>query len=226
MKKIKNLKQYQEVKSLFQLHFIINKKGVKSQEYLVLGSQPLTALKDRFYCLSDHILDGPSTKSSYFFIGNTFYNDFRDPNSFDYSKDIIDWVNLNNRYTHPNLGIFTSKSMADTLFRDLSIRMGAQYLYVHQGNCQHIITFSNLRLVSDQDNQDKTVYPIHIFQSKIKRKKCRICDINPAKFITYGDKLADENPYFYCDKCYRPFHYSYEGKLLYQDFEVYPYYHE
>lgn len=64
-------------------------KAIKSQEYFVLGSQPLTALRDRLYCLNDHILDGPSTKSSYFFIENTFYNDTRYPNAMDYSQCVI-----------------------------------------------------------------------------------------------------------------------------------------
>ncbi len=73
---------------IISVAFYHQEKGIKSQEYLVLGSQPLTALKERFYCLSDHILDGPSTKSSFFFIENTFYNDFRDPNALDYSRYI------------------------------------------------------------------------------------------------------------------------------------------
>jgi snRNA-activating protein complex subunit 3 len=76
------------------------------------------------------------------------------------------------------------------------------------------------------ENTNKNAYPLHIFQTKIKRKKCKICDIYPARFITYGDKLAEENPFYYCEKCYRPFHYNHEGKLLYSEFEVYQYYHE
>lgn len=83
----------------------------KIQEYLVLGSQctfslssktsffvgiepflcslihaALTVLRDKMYCLSDLMLDGPETKSGYFFIENVFYNDFRDENSLDYSE--------------------------------------------------------------------------------------------------------------------------------------------
>jgi snRNA-activating protein complex subunit 3 len=41
------------------------------------------------------------------------------------------------------------------------------------------------------------------------------------RFVTISDKLAPENPCFFCDQCYRPFHYSEEGALLYGDFEVY-----
>lgn len=166
---------------LISVAFYDNKKGGKSQEYLVLGSQSLTTLRDRFYCLSDHIVDGPNCKSSYFFIENTFYNDTRTPGTLNYSESIIDWVNDNQRYTQPNLGVFTNKTMEDTLFNQLSIRIGAQYLYCHQGNCEHLVVFTSLRLISDNDNINKHAYPIHTFQSKIRRKKCKICDIYPAK---------------------------------------------
>jgi len=34
------------------------KKRGSAQEFLVLGSQPLSALRDKIYCLSDHLADG------------------------------------------------------------------------------------------------------------------------------------------------------------------------
>ncbi len=59
--------------------------GKKSQEFIVLGSQKLSALKDKIYCVSDHLEEKADT-SSYFFINNTFYNDLRLPTSTDMSK--------------------------------------------------------------------------------------------------------------------------------------------
>jgi hypothetical protein len=50
-----------------------------------------------------------------------------------------------------------------------------------------------------------------------------VCDLFPAKFVTYGDRLAHENPFFYCEQCYREFHFSREEQLLYNDFQVYGY---
>jgi snRNA-activating protein complex subunit 3 len=160
-------------------------KHTKMQEFTVLGSQPLTALRDSFYCINDHIGDGSITKSAFFFIENTFYNDMRFPECIDYSQPIIEWVNQNGRYTEPGLGIFASKSMAENTFNDLSIRIGAQYLYCHQGNCEHIIIFTDMRLFHNEDPKNKNLYPIHTFQSRIKRKKCRICDIYSAKYFKY-----------------------------------------
>jgi snRNA-activating protein complex subunit 3 len=78
--------------------------------------------------------------------------------------------------------VYSSKSMEGTLFRELSIRVGAEYLYVHRGNCQHSIVFTEMRLITDSDNKDKNAYPLHIFQCKIRRKKCKICDIYAAKY--------------------------------------------
>lgn len=51
----------------------------------MLGSQPLTELRDAMYCLSD-IAEGVKTRSAYFFIENVFYNDLRDKANIDYSK--------------------------------------------------------------------------------------------------------------------------------------------
>jgi len=50
-----------------------------------------------------------------------------------------------------------------------------------------------------------------------------LCD---ASYVTVSDRLAPDSPCYFCDQCYRPFHYTFEGKLLYDDFEVYPYVHE
>jgi len=60
------------------------KKNVEVQEWLVLGSQKLTELRDLLYCLNDHAFDGPNTPSGFFFIENVFYSDMRDPNAKDY----------------------------------------------------------------------------------------------------------------------------------------------
>eukprot|EP00771_Trimastix_marina_P004157 gnl/Trimastix_PCT/898.p1 GENE.gnl/Trimastix_PCT/898~~gnl/Trimastix_PCT/898.p1 ORF type:complete len:351 (-),score=112.88 gnl/Trimastix_PCT/898:17-1069(-) len=201
-------------------------KPMKQQEFQVLGSQPLTALRDRLYCLSDYLLDGQQCRSGYFFIENVFYNDMRAPDSQDHSKLIIDWVGENNRFTQPGLGVFAQKKMEDTTFLDLTLRIGAPYLYCHQGNCEHAIVFTEIRLVNSGDMQNFNAYPRHIFQAKIRRRKCKICDIFPARYVTYGDRMATEDPFFYCEHCYRPLHYDAAGRILYSDFEVFPYYHE
>jgi len=214
---------------LVQLTFYHNERAMKMQEFLVLGSQRLTDLRDRLYCLTDQVLadlqPGP-LKSGYFFVENTFYSDMRDPSNVDLSKTVIDWAGENKRYLQSDLAGFTSRKMEETTFNDLSIRLGQNYLYCHQGNCEHILVINNVRLLTEADARNKNAYPFALFQAKIRRRKCRICDIYPAKWVTIGDFRSPENPCYYCQYCYRPLHYTFEGNVLHQDFEVYPYYHE
>jgi len=202
------------------------KRHKKSQEFLLLGSQPLTALRDVIDCASDKGIGAENTRfSAFFFIENVFYNDLRHENSIDYSESIIKWVNERNRYTHPGLGLYSSNSMERTLFNDLSIRIGFQYLYCHQGNCEHFIVFTELRSIKNSDPKNKSLYPLQTFQGKLRRKKCRICNIYNAKYIVYDDYLSPESPCLYCENCYIPFHYDADGRILHDDFRVYEYLH-
>ncbi|KAF2078291.1 hypothetical protein CYY_000383 [Polysphondylium violaceum] len=197
-------------------------RDVKSMDILVLGSQKLTELKDKIYCLGDTILNGPSRKSGYFFINNTFYDDTRDDNNLLYSQYVLDWLNQNKRKTSH----FNQEKMQDVTFNDLSVSLGEKYLYCHQGSCEHFVVFEQLKLLNGNDDQDKTHYPKIRHQLKHRRRKCKVCEIYPAKYVTLGDKMVDETPYFYCEVCYRHFHYTKEGVLLYNDYKVYPYFHE
>ncbi|CAG8613024.1 8948_t:CDS:2 [Dentiscutata erythropus] len=150
-----------------------SKTSTRTQEFLVLGSQPLTALRDAFYCLRDFyklepweqpkpttILNATNRKMSpsYFFIENVFYNDLRDPRAVDYS----------------------SKTMENVTFNELSIKLNQPYLFVHQGDCQHAVVFRDLRLKQAYDDPDPAVYPKAIFRGKIGRHKCRMCMQRPA----------------------------------------------
>jgi len=198
----------------------------KTQEFIVLGSQALTTLKDRIDCLSNKTLDGPHTPSSFFFIENKFYDDTRDRRAIRYSDTIISWVKQEERFKQPGLSHFERGVMQETKFEDLSIRLGSHYLFCHQGDCEHVFIFTDMRIKHDQDEQNSLAYATRPFQSKTRRRKCCVCDLYPATYVTYGDKLASENPFFYCEECYRPLHYSYEGNLLYNDFQVYSYEHE
>lgn len=212
--------------AILSVSFYHPQKNVKTQEYLVLGSQCLTELKDKIYCLSDEVFAETTSKSGFFFIEKTFYDDTRSHDAIIYSRNILEWVNSNNRFSEPGLGIYCSKKMEDTTFEDLSLRIGMPYLYCHRGNCEHIMVFTDVRLMHNLDNHNKRAYPLQTFQNKIRKKKCRVCDIYPARWVTIDDKLAPENPCFFCEQCYKPLHYKQDGTLLYNDFKVFRYHHE
>ena len=48
-------------------------------------------------------------------------------------------------------------------------------------------------------------------------------DGRTRRYVAYGDRLANENPMFYCSNCYDMLHYDTDGQLLYDDFTVYDY---
>ena len=56
------------------------------QEFLVLGSQRLTELRDKIFCQSDEMRVSSNANSGYFFIEGVFYDDLRQQGAIEYSK--------------------------------------------------------------------------------------------------------------------------------------------
>lgn len=197
------------------------KKRTKTQSFSVLGSQLLKTLKDRFYCLSDVVL--PNNSSSFFFIENHFYSDFSQKENLDYASIIIDWMKSGQSKFWSKFTYQHSK-MEETKFEDLKIKIGKKYLYCHQGDCEHILTFDELRMVTENDNQNYNDYPIQTFQSKIRRRKCRICKITNATCITYNDVNSPENPTYFCEYCFKMLHTNTDNQ--HPSYVVYNYIHD
>ncbi|KAJ2787483.1 hypothetical protein GGI15_000670 [Coemansia interrupta] len=205
----------------------------KMEEYMVLGSQSLTVLRDAFYCISDFLVShrdetientrDKKVSSSYFFIENTFYNDMRSPTATDYSRVILEWANDPERQEkNPKLRGLQSRLMDGARFLDLSIRLKQPYTFVHQGDCEHVMIFTDLRLLGPKDDQFVENYPKQIFRTRHMRHKCRMCSAYPAQYVTKNDFHSGMSPCYFCEKCYTPFHFDKDGnKLLEHD--VFPY---
>jgi hypothetical protein len=251
-----------------------------SEEWLVLGSQPLTALKDRIYCLLEtnakaveldiasrmpHPPPPPQQQqqrsggsngisrtsiglvkpSSYFYIEGTFYIDRRNPAAKDISERIRLYLADHKIAAppHPPPGAvsvattaMTTKFSVDTMenrcFEDLWLRLGpgAPGLYCHQGGCEHLIVFKDVRL------HDPTVDPALISQYPYKlstpsatlvvHRHCEACGLRVARRVTYDDRSAPHTPFFWCDECFRLMHYDAQGRALYTDYKVFPYVHD
>ncbi|PIA50548.1 hypothetical protein AQUCO_01200017v1 [Aquilegia coerulea] len=230
----------------------MSKSWVKNQELLVLGSQMLSELKDCICCLTDQLMRkaGKYNPSGYFLIEDVFCNDKRDPSAIDYSEPILDWVRnskvearekwesvlsgelqqkqkaLFGQTTTPNLPQFKTVEMHKIRFCDLWFRLGAGYLYCHQGDCKHMIVIRDMRLIHPEDVQNRAAYPLLTFQHKIRYPKCSACKIYRATKVTVDDKWSQENPCYFCDNCYQIFHYKEDESLLYDEFTVYDYHHE
>ena len=94
---------------------------------------------------------------------------------------------------------------------------------VLQGDCTHCMVIRDMRLIHPDDVQNRAAYPLLVHQLKKILKKCTVCRIYKATKVTLDDKLAGENPCYFCDNCYYLLHYSEEGNLLYSSFTVYDY---
>ncbi|CAN0891374.1 snRNA-activating protein complex subunit, partial [Linum grandiflorum] len=223
----------------------------KTQEFLVLGRQILTELKDKIYCRTDEIMKRAEhyNASGYFLIEDLFLNDMRETNATDYSEPIFDWLRnskkeVDKKWEHivsgdlkrkhkalvgampsPSLPTFQRDQMQTVRFCDLKFQLGAPYLYCHQGDCKHTIVIRDMRLIHPDDVQNRAAYPIESFRLKIRLEKCNACNIYRATKVTLDDKFAKHNPCYFCDTCYYLLHYK-DSKVLYEDFSVYEYIHD
>ena len=59
-------------------------------------------------------------------------------------RTIVDWASAPERINSPRLDQFESVDMALVHFDQLIIRLGYPYLYCHQGNCEHLMMFTDV----------------------------------------------------------------------------------
>lgn len=224
----------------------------KTREFLVLGCQPLSDLRDCIHCSTDGLMMKAEQydPSGYFLIEEVFYNDLREPSAIDYSEPIFDWLknsenealkkwqsilagNLQSKEkaflstvsNTKKLPRFKAADMHKSRFCDLQFRLGAGYLYCHQGDCKHLIVIRDMRLIHQEDVQNQSAYPIITYRAKTRPLKCSVCKIYRAEKVTVDDKWAAESPCYFCKNCYYMLHYQ-DGALLYDEFSVYNYHHD
>ncbi|XP_062936403.1 snRNA-activating protein complex subunit 3 isoform X3 [Cynocephalus volans] len=221
------------VNILYPVIFNKHKEHKPYQTMLVLGSQKLTELRDSICCVSDLQIGGEFSntpdqapehiskdlyKSAFFYFEGTFYNDKRYPECRDLSRTIIEWSEARDR----GYGKFQTARMEDFTFNDLYIKLGFPYLYCHQGDCEHVVVITDIRLVHHDDCLDKTLYPLLIKKHWLWTRKCFVCKMYTARWVTNNDSFAPEDPCFFCDVCFRMLHYDSEGNKL-GEFLAYPY---
>ncbi|XP_053227870.1 snRNA-activating protein complex subunit 3 isoform X3 [Podarcis raffonei] len=157
-------------------------------------------------------------KSAFFYFEGVFYDDRRYPECRDLSRTIIEWAESRER-GYENL---QAAKMEDFTFNDLNIKIGFPYLYCHQGDCEHIVIITDIRLIHRDDCLDRSLYPLLTKKHWLWTKKCFVCKMYTARWVTNDDSLAPEDPSFFCDVCFRMLHYDAEGKKL-GEFLAYPY---
>ncbi|XP_063770145.1 snRNA-activating protein complex subunit 3 [Pseudophryne corroboree] len=221
------------VNFLYPIIFQKHKEYKPHETILVLGSQKLTELRDVIKCVSDLQIGGEFSnnpdmapenickdlfKSAFFYFEGVFYNDMRYPECREISRTIVEWAESRDR----GHGKFQMAKMEDFTLNDLHIKIGFPYLYCHQGDCEHIVTITDIRLIHHEDCLDRTLYPLHIRKHWFWTRKCSVCKLYIAKWVTNHDSLAPDDPCLFCDVCFKMLHYDTEGNKL-GDFVAYAY---
>ncbi|KAK2817152.1 hypothetical protein Q5P01_025343 [Channa striata] len=198
---------------------------------LMTGSHSLAELRDAICCVSDLQVCGEFSntpdivpdfiskdhyKSAFFFFEGVFYNDMRFPECQDISKTVIDWAKAR------NFPPYSQAKMEDTRFIDLKVKVGFPYLYCHQGDCEHLVIITDVRLAQKNDCIDKNLYPLLTHKHRIICQKCAVCHVFIGRWFTTNDQFAPSDPCLFCDKCFRMLHYDKEGNKL-GEFQAYPY---
>ncbi|MCP9262286.1 hypothetical protein DINM_005566 [Dirofilaria immitis] len=195
--------------------------------FLLRGETSLLELHSLFRCTADygtavdedrvpqlHDFNMFKYPSSFLFIHDTFYiaetytgsketllqidNSKIEPH-IDISEPIREWMKRKPK----DFGPAQVKSLSEEKIKDLVCRLGYPYVYVHQGNCEHVFFFTDLRLMDVQD------YPID-FPQKLSdtslENYCITCHKRIADWIVESESFPI-SPAHMCDDCYRNFHY-------------------
>ncbi|XP_047097383.1 snRNA-activating protein complex subunit 3-like isoform X1 [Schistocerca piceifrons] len=201
-------------------------------EIQLLGKQTLADLRDRIICPKDLECPGDVSESavaaqgkkgkdilpsSFIFIEDVFYNDKRTPGNIDYSSEIRTWAESQG----VSLASLETKSMEKTKVTDLCLRFGRPYVFVHMGNCEHLIVFRTARLLHETDCLQSAKYPLYTSLFRRQCKTCMMCQKITAKWLVREcDRLVYDTTYL-CITCFESFLYLSGNKV--GDFKAYVY---
>lgn len=106
-----------------------------------------------------------------------------------------------------------SRSMSETKISDLRVQLNTPYLYLHQGNCEHIISFKNVRRIHPRDCHIKRAYPLITYFNRRESVRCLIC-MKPAYWQVANSKRCMQNPTNLCMMCHKCLHFDEDGKPI------------
>lgn len=197
-----------------------SKNHIFDAEFVVRGQQRLSELRDAIKCACD--TSGPfvdisktptinprdadpykDSNSGFFFIANTFYNDFRNPLNQDLSEGIIKWAKK-----YSTFGTLHKSVMEDTKFIDLeNVRLGYPCLYKHYGDCEHLFVIGDIKLLSPWDSLYESDYPYLRRIPRARAKYCDVCSILISQFVVTNSNAHIFDPVQLCEKCFISYHY-------------------
>lgn len=192
-------------------------RPVFAEEFLCLGSNYLTELRDKISCICNSrkfvdVSEDPEaplpvlqTDPGYFFINNTFYNDTRNPDNCDYSQTVINWAKQAQGVQAEQ---FKCASMEATRFVDLTVSLGAPLQYLHHGNCEHLFVISQVEvLLPFSKCLNRNMYPSLRALNSFNRRTCYMCGQRPYHFIVEQSRRQLHDPSYLCRTCFYSFNY-------------------
>jgi snRNA-activating protein complex subunit 3 len=186
-------------------------------EIEVLGSHTLNHLRQMFFCQRNYAcakdcneyeqwititeandryeeyLAMNICKGDMMFIHDTCYTD-GSKEAADHFANVSKWIEEG---TNKEIDPYMEKSM-DTEIANMSLRFGYPYLYLHQGDCEHIIVFTSMRLPRPVEFSS---FPRHEVVGKYTTKFCRIDKEYLARWIVCGSDRFPEDPILLCNSC-------------------------
>lgn len=219
------------------------------KEVIFRADQSLVELRDQFKCQRDfgvpmdlseqpdqaeRVYRGEMFKSGFFLINDTFYDDMRDQNNTELSREIVEWSQREistvnelgeNVKISRGIGPFKRSRMESNKFEDLEFKLGAPYLYLHQGDCEHLFTISDIKYLPYDYDLQITKFPL-VTATSIGRKedyiKCYICKNLPPHWYTRNNTRLPVDPFLFCENCFYSFNYTSDKKKI-GDFQAYLY---
>ncbi|UJR09646.1 hypothetical protein I4U23_013880 [Adineta vaga] len=191
-------------------------------ELICLSTLTLAQIRDTIECVSDEQILGEYSQNpddiktngqragdintaACFIIESIIYDDLRRTN-IRLSEKILEQTG--STYTQGN-------KMEMTTLNDLkTIQLGKPYIYLHQTNCEHVIVFSELKLLEQDQCHDETLYPLCRMKYHGRFSYCFLCNVFYAKWLIHNSSLIPDDPCLLCERCFKTCHYDKDGNKV------------
>lgn len=217
----------------------------KSMHLRLHADSPLTLLIDSVKCTARAGLDGAlceSPSTALVVLNGVIYADHR-YDSTDYETHVAAYMRQNvfhrhqrqaatqphqQQHQHPQ---HLSRSacpgsvpavpivqlgQANVTIADLTVRLGQPYLFLHNGDCEHALVFTDVfHDVQAPELEDAPLVQV-TWSRGMRVIPCDVCKVRMAVKYALDDNLADESPFHYCTECFEMAHYSRDGGKLFE----------
>jgi len=158
---------------------------------------------------------GLKYKGACFFIDGIFYTDTRDPEAPDYAHWVGDYLA---KKTPEKIKQRAGRTMHETKIRDMTLMLNQRCAYLHQGDCEHRMTFTCVRRYDPtRDCPYKEAYPVRTYEPTTKTTMCQVCTVAVAERLIFNAALLPANPMYLCRVCCDALLYDDEGNRVEQD---------